>query len=321
MQRHTIDGLGLLRSRAGLLAAIAAGLLTGACSGGLGNVDLAQGLGIGQQEPAAETQTAEVSQSDLDRAVSHWGKEYEKNPRSAKNALAYAKNLKAANRKPEALAVLQQASFFNASNREIASEYGRLALEAGQVSLAQKLLAAADDPAKPDWRVISARGTALAKQGSYAEAIPFYERAAALAPSQASVQSNLAMAYAANGQPAKAEEILRRVAGNGDAKVRQNLALVVGLQGKYDEARTIAAADLPPEAATANVEYVRSMVRIPEQKAVVQAKAPPVANPVIQAKAEKAAKPAKPDLRNAAPADTHVATTVGGWETKVAAGR
>lgn len=324
MQRGN-HGVGSSRKgRAGLLAAIAAGLLTGACSGGAGNLDLSQSLGIGQSEATSPAQTADASLSDLDRAIAHWGKEFEKNPKEAKNALAYSKNLKAAGRKQEAMAVLQQASFFNAGHREIASEYGRLALEAGQVSLAQKLLAHADDPAKPDWRVISARGTALAKQGAYAEAIPFYERAAALAPSQPSVQNNLAMAYAASGQPAKAEEILRRTASaGGDAKVRQNLALVVGLQGKYEEARTIAAGDLPPEAATANVEYVRSMVRIPEaqkavaQKAVVQKAAPaPAAKPVIQAKNT----PARPDLRPAK-SDTQVATTVGGWETKVAAGQ
>lgn len=309
-----------VKRQTGLVAAIAAALLTGACSGGLGNMDVGQSLGLGQPEPAV-TETAEVPRSELDRAIEHWGKQYEKNPKDAKNALAFAKNLKAAGRKPEALQVLQQASFFHGNNREIASEYGRLALEAGQVSLAQKLLAFADDPAKPDWRVISARGTALAKQGSYAEAIPLFQRAATLAPSQASVQSNLAMAYVANGEPAKAEEILRRASANSDdAKVRQNLALVVGLQGKYSEARTIAAADLPPEAATANVEFVRNMVRIPESRpapAVHQAKASPSA-PVIQAKTLPRE---KPDLRPAAPDTQMATTTVGGWDTRVAVGR
>jgi Flp pilus assembly protein TadD len=315
MQRDNLEIGRSWQSGISVLAAVVAALLTGACSSsGLGDLDVTSALGA-KTEEAAPVATAEGSKSDLEKAIEYWGKQYEKNPKDAKNALAYAKNLKAANRKNEALAVLQQASFYHSDNREVASEYGRLALEAGQVSLAQKLLAFADDPGKPDWRVISARGTALAKQGSYAEAVPFFERAAALAPSQASVQNNLAMAYAANGEPAKAEEILRRVVdrptpSENDSVVRQNLALVVGLQGKYTEARTIAASTLPAEAAAANVEYVRNMVRIPEQKPAAK---------VIEAKAKPQV---DPGLRSTSGADTQVAAaSPNGWDAKVASSK
>ena len=41
-----------------------------------------------------------------------------------------------------ALAVLQQASSVHGQNRELASEYGRLALELGQVKVASQVLAA-----------------------------------------------------------------------------------------------------------------------------------------------------------------------------------
>jgi Flp pilus assembly protein TadD len=42
--------------------------------------------------------------------------------------------------------------------------------------------------------------------------------------------------------------------------VRQNLALVVGLQGRFAEAETIAKGDLPADEATANVAYLREML-------------------------------------------------------------
>lgn len=305
MQGYHRGGVRAGKTGCGLLAAFAAALLSGACSANLGDIMPTASLGGGSNSEAVET--AQDSRSELDKAVQHWGRQFEKNPRDAKAALAYAKNLKAAGRKPEALAVMQQASVHSGGNREIASEYGRLALEAGQVGLAQKLLAHADDPGKPDWRVISARGTALAKQGSYSEAIPFFERASALAPTQPSVLNNLALAYAANGQPGKAEELLRRAsASGGDVVVRQNLALVVGLQGKYQEARVIAAADMPAEAAAQDIEFVRAVVRVPENKS---------AAPVIQAKSTV---PADKGLRGKAP-DVQMAT--GGWDTKVAAAK
>ena len=80
------------------------------------------------------------------------------------------------------------------------------------VSLPDRWLETADDPAKPDWRVISARGTVLAKQGSYREAIPLYERALSLAPDQPSILNNLALAQAMQGHADRAESLLRRAA-------------------------------------------------------------------------------------------------------------
>ena len=67
------------------------------------------------------------------------------------------------------------------------------------------------------------------------------------------------------GDLGRAEETLRRAGANGgkDARVRQNLALVVGLQGRFQEAETIARADLPPDEAAANVAYLRQMLSQP----------------------------------------------------------
>jgi Flp pilus assembly protein TadD len=42
--------------------------------------------------------------------------------------------------------------------------------------------------------------------------------------------------------------------------VRQNLGLVVGLQGRFAEAETIVKADLPPDQAAANVAYLKEML-------------------------------------------------------------
>ena len=46
-----------------------------------------------------------------------------------------------------------------------------------------------------------------------------------------------------------------------DSRVRQNLALVVGLEGRFAEAETIVKADLPPDEAAANVAYLKDMLR------------------------------------------------------------
>ena len=213
----------------------------------------------------------------MQKATEYWGKEFAKNPRDAQIALNYARNLKALGEKRQALAVLQQASVFHGAHRGLNAEYGRLALEFDQVSLAGKLLEQADDPTKPDWKLISARGTVLAKQGRYRDAIAFYERALVLAPDQASILNNLALAHAMEGHPDKAEPLLKRAAAAGghEPRVGQNLALVLGLQGKYDEAKLTAARDLPADNAAANVDYVRNIVKLQPKPLSTAARQPP----------------------------------------------
>jgi len=245
---------------------LAAGLLAGGCAGNNSVSSLESMLGPSQQTTASAAaggaSADATSRSELDKAIAYWGDEHKKKPADVKVALAYAKNLKAGGHKEQAYSILQGAAVIHGDNKELASEMGRLAIEFGQIGMAEKLLSMADDPLKPDWRILSARGTVLAKQNKFAESIPVFERALALAPNQPSVLNNLAMAHAASGEPAKAEEILRRAAtGSGDPKIRQNLALVLGLQGRHDEARTATANVVPIAVASADADYVRRMVK------------------------------------------------------------
>ena len=43
-------------------------------------------------------------------------------------------------------------------------------------------------------------------------------------------------------------------------RVRQNLALVLALEGKFDEAQQVAGRDLTPNEASQNIAYIRGMV-------------------------------------------------------------
>ncbi len=213
-------------------------------------------LGLGSSSEPASLASAPASagpQSDLEKATAYWADKVAKEPKDGKAILAYVRNLKALDRKQDALSVLQSGYLYNSVNREYLSEYGRLALELDQIAAASQILERADDPAHPDWRVISARGTALAKQHQFKESIPFFERARLLAPEQASLMNNLAMAYAMDGQAEKAEALLRQAqASNGsDKRVVQNLALVLSLQGKHSESRALTGEGEPADASPA----------------------------------------------------------------------
>ncbi|MDH4980978.1 tetratricopeptide repeat protein [Hyphomicrobium sp. D-2] len=256
------------------MAALTASLMLGACgqtlqnSGGLLSTASSDAQSQQQQRPQQQAQQGATAQPGIDgellKATNYWAKAYAENPRDLKSALSYARNLKAMNEKRRAMAVLQQVSLYHGQNRDLASEYGRLALELDQVKVAKQVLAIADDPSNPDWRVISARGAVLAKEGDYTGAIPYFERALTFAPDQPSVMSNLALAHAMNGDSDRAEGMLRQAAASdaGSPKIRQNLALVLGLQGKYEEAQVVAARDMPVNKAAENAEYLRQVVML-----------------------------------------------------------
>jgi Flp pilus assembly protein TadD len=75
------------------------------------------------------------------------------------------------------------------------------------------------------------------------------------------------MSYMLEGNLKAAEATLREASslpdGDSQPQVRQNLALAVGLQGRFDEARDIASRDLPPDTVEANLTYLRSMLSQP----------------------------------------------------------
>ena len=281
-----------LRGGSGLFAALTACLMLGACA--QGPAELGLGSQLAGAEPTATTTNdnkQDHQRLELEKATEWWGRKFGANPRDLEAALNYARNLKAMGEKQRALGVLQQASVFHGESRELASEYGRLALDLDQVNVANRLLAAADDPGHPDWRVISARGTVLAKQGKYADAIPYYEHALMLAPDHASILSNLALARAMNGEPAKAEQMLRQAVAidASSPKIRQNLALVLGLQGKYAEAKQIASVDMPAANATQNNDYLRRVVKLEPRQAPAAADEPQIAADTASEEAEPAA--------------------------------
>jgi Flp pilus assembly protein TadD len=68
------------------------------------------------------------------------------------------------------------------------------------------------------------------------------------------------MFLAGHGDPAQAERLLRTAYARPGAtmQVRQNLALVLGLQGRFDEAETLARQDLPPDLVANNMAYLRA---------------------------------------------------------------
>lgn len=210
--------------------------------------------------PAATAQPR--TEAEWRRDAEAYAARYRADPADANNAMAYAKALTATDQRAQAVSVLEQASLRNPKNQALLGAFGRALADAGRFDQALEVLGRAHSPDRPDWRILSAQGTVLDQLGRHKEAQAYYSTALKIAPDEPSVLSNLGLSYALAKDLKKAETTLRRAAGRSDAdpRVRQNLALVVGLQGRFGDAEAIAKADLPPDEAAANVTYLREML-------------------------------------------------------------
>src|SRR6195256_3209683 len=187
---------------------------------------------------------------------------FQANPKDADAALQYGKALRVAGQRSQAVAVLEQATIAQPNNKALLGGYGRALADNGNFQQAFDVLSRAHSPADPDWRILSAQGSALDQLGRHDEARQYHASALKIAPEEPSVLSNLGLSYVLSKDLPKAEETLRRAnsRAGADPRVRQNLAFVVGLQGRLAEAETIVKADLPAEEAAANVAYLRQLL-------------------------------------------------------------
>jgi Flp pilus assembly protein TadD len=184
------------------------------------------------------------------------------NPKDVDAALQYGKALRATGQKAQAVAVLEQTTLAYPSNKALLAGYGRALADNGNFQQAFDILTRAHTPDDPDWRILSAQGAVLDQLGRYEEARQYYAGALKIAPDEPSVLSNLGLSYVLARDLPKAEEIMRRANSRPDAdqRVRLNLALVVGLQGRLADAESIVKADRPAEEAAANVADLKRLL-------------------------------------------------------------
>ncbi|WP_223215805.1 tetratricopeptide repeat protein [Rhizobium herbae] len=203
-----------------------------------------------------------MNATELAAAAESIGKAYERNPKDRNAGLNYANMLRMTGRNEQALAVMQQVAIAYPTDREVLAAYGKSQAAAGQLEQALNTISRAQTPDRPDWKLKSAEGAILDQLGRAPEARQRYREALDIQPNEPTVLSNLGMSYLLNKDLRTAETYLKSAVSQpgADSSVRQNLALAVGLQGRFAEAEQIARQELSPDQAEANVKYLRSIM-------------------------------------------------------------
>lgn len=187
---------------------------------------------------------------------------YKANPKDREVIIHYAAALRAAGQSQQAVAALEVGVSAHPRDVQISVAYAKALTADGRFEQSLTVLDGVIRPDAPDWNALLVKGATLDQLGRHGEARQIYAQALVAAPGEASIEANLGLSHAMTNDLAAAEQHLRRAVqmGGATSQIRQNLALIVGLQGRFAECRALYAAELPAEQVESNMNYVRALL-------------------------------------------------------------
>jgi Flp pilus assembly protein TadD len=180
-------------------------------------------------------------------------------PDDAQMGLYLSNALRALGRYDQAADIAHRVLLFAPDNVDLLLAAARAHIAGDDAFLAVAPLQHVIELKPKDWTAHSLLGVAYQQIKRQDDAQTEWATALKLSPDNPDVLTNIAMSKAAGGDLAGAETLLRTAAAQKDAttQVRQNLALVLGLQGKLPEAERLLRQDLPPQQADANLAWLQ----------------------------------------------------------------
>lgn len=193
--------------------------------------------------------------------AAYWGAQYERRSNDPLVLLHYGRNLRYVGQNSKANSILSEGLTKYPDDPQLMAEYGKSLANAGRIQEGLNYLSTAAQARPNDWTIVCAQGVAYDQLENNAQAILLYNKALVLSPGNATVLNNLALSHAQLGDLEKAEGFLRDAVEQpqATAQMRLNLALILGLQGEYEEARKYAALDLPPVKVEENLAMIKAI--------------------------------------------------------------
>lgn len=208
---------------------------------------------------SAQLRTEARRLDPLGRAA-FWARELEIDGRDVEAGVGMSQALRQMGRNDEAAETIGAVLIMAPDSVDALMESARAQIGRGQGFFAIEPAKKAQALSPKDWRPLSLLAVALEQTGRDQEALAYHLQAMALAPNDPGPITNAALYYAGHGDLPRAEQMLRTAAGSrtADARVRLNLALVIGLQGRVSEAEQLVRMDLPPDQAANNVAWLKA---------------------------------------------------------------
>ena len=213
-------------------------------------------------KPATPEEIAQAERSDPITRANFWANEYQKDPANADVTVRFMRALRKIGSHERVAEIASAAIPIHPTEHELMLELGRSFMAQNRYTDAAQAFARSADLSPPtDAAPLAALGLAFDRLEDHGQAQEAYELALQRDPNRVSTLSNYGLSLALTGQIEAAETALRRAveAPGADGRVRQNLALILGLQGRFDEMVSVDP-NAPIRTVAANQAALREMM-------------------------------------------------------------
>jgi len=231
---------------ASLLMTFGLGLMLSGCAGAppltAAEEETKANLDVSNYYPATREMRNNIETQPLFSQAAFWGREYELNPSDLESAIKLSAAVRKLGNSQRAIEIAQTTRALYPRDPYLAAEFAAALIASERALDAMRPLDEALSIAPNYARLWSLKGAALDQNEQYDLARKHYDRALRITPNDPNILANLGLSYALSGDPVTAETWLRRASAlpGAGAGVHQNLALVLQLQGKTQEASKLA---------------------------------------------------------------------------------
>lgn len=200
-------------------------------------------LAVDNFMPATRQMRDAIETQELFAQAAFWSNEYDLNPSDLESALKLSAAVRKLGNPGRAVEITQHTRALYPRDPYLMAEYGAALIASDRSMDAIPILNEALATTPSYGRLWSLKGAALDQQERYAEALQHYDRALRITPNDPNVMANIGLSHALSGDLTTAEGWLRRASSlpNSSDTVRQNLILILQIQGKTDESQKMAA--------------------------------------------------------------------------------
>ena len=231
----------LLKSSSATLLSICTVLMTG-CAIAPGYTDAEQDiketLANSKFQPASREMRDNIETQELFAQAAFWSREYELNPGDLETAIKLSAAVRKLGNPHRAVEIAQTSRALYPRDPYLTAEFAAALIASERGYEAMKPLDTALRTTPGYARLWSLKGAALDQQEDYELARKHYARAMQITPNDPNIMANIGLSFALSGDPQTAEDWLRRAVSvpGASQSVRQNLSLILQLQGKEAEA-------------------------------------------------------------------------------------
>ena len=200
--------------------------------------DIKASLANSKFQPASRETRDNIETQELFAQAAFWSREYELNPADLETAIKLSAAVRKLGNPKRAVEIAQTSRALYPRDPYLTAEFAAALIASEQGYEAMQPLDTALRTTPGYARLWSLKGAALDQQEEYEIARKHYARALKITPNDPNIMANIGLNFALSGDPQTAEGWLRRAVSvpGASQSVRQNLSLILQLQGKEAEA-------------------------------------------------------------------------------------